>query len=109
MSSTWLEKYNALCYRNSIFFKDPILYADYKRLNTELLPCVYRATTIWTNFLFSQEPRQKIPSRILQSESDPEDWHSSNNILVNISGPYKSARNVNKDSIKNIFKLVTGP
>ena len=32
-----------------------------------------------------------------QSESDPEDYQSSNNILVNISGPRKSARNVNKD------------
>ena len=35
--STWLEKYNTLCYRNSMFFKGPMLYADYKRLNTELL------------------------------------------------------------------------
>ena len=32
-----------------------------------------------------------------QSEGDPEDWHSSNNILVNRRGPRKSARNVNKD------------
>ena len=31
VSSTWLEIiYNTLCYRNSRFFKGPILYADYK-------------------------------------------------------------------------------
>ena len=30
VDSAWLEKYNTLCYRNSIFFKGPMLYADYK-------------------------------------------------------------------------------
>ena len=35
ISSIWLEKYNTLCYRNSVFFKGPMLYADYKKLYTE--------------------------------------------------------------------------
>ena len=89
VSSTWLETYNTLCYRNSIFFKGPMLYADYKTLNTELLP--YGQT------LYSHKSRIKKFLLEYQSEGDPDEWHFSNNILVNISGPRKSVRNMNKE------------
>ena len=74
---------------------------------TELLPCEHRATTmclhVFTELLICSPSGQTVcshKSRVkkflleYQSEGDPEDWHSSNNILVNISGPRKSARNV---------------
>ena len=86
VAGAWLDKYNTLCYRDSIFFKGPMLYADYKQLNTELLP--YN--------LHSLHSHKNCIKQILieyQCKGDPEEWLPSNNILVNISGPRKSARN----------------
>ena len=83
-----------------MFFKGPMLYADYKILNTELLPC--------GQTFYSRKSCVKKLFLEYQSEGDPGDWHSSNNIVVNIIGLRKSARNVNKDWVKKDFKLLIG-
>ena len=49
-----------------------MLYADYKRLNTELLPC--------GQTFYSHMSRFKQLILEYQSEGYPEDWHSSYNI-----------------------------
>ena len=73
--------YNTLCYRNSISFKDQILYADNKRLNTELLPCV-KCLHVFTEVLpcgqtfYSHKSRVKKFLLEYQPEGDPEDWQS---------------------------------
>ena len=56
-----------------MFFKGPVLYADYKRLNTELLPSGQK--------FYSHQSRFKKFIFEYQSEGDPEDWHSANDIL----------------------------
>ena len=89
VASAWLEKYNTLSYRNSIFFKGPMLYADYKKINTEILPHNYQS-------LHSHKNCIKQILIEYQCKGDPEDWLPSNNMLVNINGPRKSARNMNK-------------
>ena len=79
-----------------MFFKVPMLYADNKELNTELLPSVVLLCSPSGQTFCSHKSRVKKFLLEYQSEGDPEDWYSSNNILVNTSGPRKSARNVNE-------------
>ena len=90
VASAWLEKYNTNCYRNSIFFKGPMLYIYYKKLDTEILP--YNSQSLHSH-------KNSIKNILVeyQCKGDPEDWLPSNNMLVNISGPRQSARNVNKE------------
>ena len=49
-----------------MFLKDPMLYADYKRLNTELLPS--------GQTFYSHKSRVKKFLLKYQSEGDPENW-----------------------------------
>ena len=83
--NTWLDKYNTNNYRNSIFFKAPMLYLDYRSLNVDEIP---QCETI--------NPHKRFVKKVLleyQSSGDTNEWESSNNILINISGPRSSKRN----------------
>ena len=83
----WLEKYNSLSYRNSIFFKGHMLYLDYLSANDDNLP--------QCKFINTHKRYIKIFLLEYQSNGDPQEWQATNNILINISGPRMSARNKN--------------
>ena len=80
----WLELYNNCVYRNSIFFKGPLIFSDFKDESCDLC------------FLIPHL-KNKIKSNLfrVQSEGDPVEWQQSNNMLQNIQGLRKSERNKN--------------
>ena len=75
----WMDKYNTLNFRKTLFFKGPLLYNDF----VKACP-VLSAKNCVKKFLLEY-----------QSMGDPNVWESSNNILANISGPRRSERTAN--------------
>ena len=73
----WMNKYTTLNFRNTLFFKGPILFNDFMKACPAVL-----AKNCVKKFLLEY-----------QSKGDPNDWESSNNILFNINGPRRSERN----------------
>ena len=81
--SAWLERYNNQIYRNSIFFKGPLLYTD-----------MSNSYPNW-NSCFSTNSLKKNIKRILreiQAKGDNVEWQADNFKLYNIQGPRKSKR-----------------
>ena len=79
----WLESFNNNIYRNSIFFKGPLLFAE------------FAATNEYCNLSFctpSLKNRIKNKLRDIQSDGDPSEWQSSNQLLYNIKGLRQSER-----------------
>ena len=79
VNKEWIDKYNTLNFRKTLFFKGPLLYNDFVKACPVLSTknCVKK-------FLHEY-----------QSMGDPNVWESNNNILANISGPRRSDRTAN--------------
>ena len=75
----WMDKYNTINFRKTLFFKGPLLYKDFM----ETCP-VLTVKNCVKKFLLEY-----------QSKGDPNDWECTNNILANISGPRSSERKSN--------------
>ena len=87
----WLENYNSIVYRKSIFFKGPLLYKDFFE--------AYQKQGLGI-ILFNRENLfscKKAITKFLvrcQSDGDPNEWQVTNNFLEAVNGPRRSARNV---------------
>ena len=79
----WLTDYNNCYYRNSIFFKGPLIVSDLDKYLK--LPTV--------SFVNMKKYKSNVKQALLvsQSSGDPCEWQNSNFILYNISGLRKSA------------------
>ena len=79
----WVDRYNNKNYRNSIFFKGPLLYTDMSNSNPNWNSCFS------TNSLKSNIKRVL---REIQANGDSVEWQANNFKLYNIQGPRKSKR-----------------
>ena len=79
----WLETYNNNVFRNSIVFKGPLLFSDFKDNNESCNEC-YCIPSL----------KNKIKRKLheVQSEGDPVEWQASNFLLYNINGLRRSDR-----------------
>ena len=90
MCQTWLENYNSISYRKSLFFRGPMLYKEFFR--------EYQKQELGL-LIFNREKSYSSKNTITkflvkcQSSGDPDDWQVNNNFLDTVSGPRTSNRN----------------
>ena len=80
----WLSEHNTSKQRNSVYFKGPLLYAEFSATNQEWNSC----TSITT---LKSAIKRKL--REIQSTGDPVEWQANNFKLYDICGLRKSERN----------------
>ena len=80
----WLDTYGTAQFRNTIFFKGPLLHNDY----TKSCPTIYSACHNIN--VYKKHVKQFLIDN--QSNGNPNEWEANNNIIVNISGPRKLTR-----------------
>ena len=84
----WYENYNTCTYRNSIFFKGPLIFLD------QSLDNIFNHVTCQSTSAFKAQCKRTILS--LQREGDANDWTSNKFILQNISGLRYSKRRIDQ-------------
>ena len=84
VSNDWLDTYGTAQYRNTVFFKGPLLHNDY----VNACPAIYSACHNINSY------KKNAKNFLLQKQSDgsSHEWEAKNNILVHISGPRKMTR-----------------
>ena len=82
--SDWLEKFGSLTYRNSLFYKGPLLYIDNK-FNGTRSPSACLSMKIFKNNVKNSLIKQ-------QSSGEENEWLPNNFALYNIIGLRRSAR-----------------
>ena len=80
----WIDIYCTAHYRNTIFFKGPLLHNDF----VNKCPTVYGACKNITSY--KKHTKQFLID--VQADGDIIEWEAKNNILVNINGPRKLTR-----------------
>ena len=83
---SWSDNYNTSTYRNSIFFKGPLLFLD-PSIDNVFNPVSCQSPTAF-------KAQSKRTTLKLQSEGDANDWSSNSFLLQNIKGLRKSKRAV---------------
>ena len=83
---SWLGKYSNCCYRNTLFYKGPLIYSDAK-YSSLIVPATIISYKVYRN-------RTKQLLLQAQIQGDAEEWTSSNFALNNIDGLRKSKRNI---------------
>ena len=80
----WLEKFGTFTYRESIFFKGPLMTID--------PACLHLTTT--STMLSTKAYKNKVKRILLgiQTQGNAEEWQVDNFLLYNIAGLRKSAR-----------------
>ena len=81
--ASWLETYNNNIYRNSIFFKGPLLFAEFSTTCEKCNLCYCTP---------SLKNRIKSSLHSTQSEGDPSEWQPTNFTIYNIKGLRRSER-----------------
>ena len=84
MCKSWLTKYGAVHYRNSIFYKGPLLTADQK------CSVILTPTARLSIKAFKSNVKRGLLS--VQSQGDENEWQMDNFLLFNIAGLRKSPR-----------------
>ena len=80
----WLAEYSYCKYRNSIYFKGPLLYRDNMPYETDKLNACFTTTSLKNTF--------KSILRQLQNQGDATEWQPGNFKLYNINGLRQSDR-----------------
>ena len=82
--SNWLDKFGSHTYRNSLFYKGPLLYIDSK-FNETRSPAACLSMNIF---------KRNVQNSLLkhQSSGEKDEWQANNFALFNITGLRRSAR-----------------
>ena len=82
---SWTDEYNTHIFRDSVFFKGPLIFIDPSISN------VYDHVSCQSIPAFKAQCKRTILG--LQGSGEANDWSSNNFIIQNISGLRKSKRN----------------
>ena len=95
----WLAEFNNHIYRNSVFFKGPLLYFEPSTVQNYASPAAYLSFNIFK----SESKRFQFR---LQSDGIDDDWHTNDFLIFNIKC-LRTARHIdNKTDYKKYFKDV---
>ena len=83
--SDWLGKFGSQIYRNSLFYKGPLLYIDNNKFNEIRSPSACLSMKIFRNNVKNSLIKH-------QSSGEKDEWLANNFVLYNITGLRRSAR-----------------
>ena len=84
---SWFAEFNTHIYRNSIFFKGPLIYFSESTVQTYISPAAYMSFNIFKN-------QSKCFVLRLQAEGIKNDWKTNNFLIYNIRG-LRTSRHLN--------------
>ena len=81
----WLDKFDTICYHNSIFYKGPLIYID---------PVCTQLTKTTNSVIYMNAFKNNVKRMLLdiQNKGESDQWQANNFLLFTIAGLRKSER-----------------